>query len=626
MKSFLAGVLHSLIRMVRQRPALRAVVRILARPWAARVGTFTQNNYAMAYSTWIARHEVLDDAGRAAIRAEIATWGNPPLLSVVMPAYETSEDILRATVASVRRQIYGRWELCIADDASPSPHVAATLAALAAEDARIRWVRRETNGNISAASNSALTLAGGDWVVLMDHDDLLPETALYRIAREVVDHPDAAIIYSDEDKVDGKGVRYDPYLKGDFDPDLFLAQNSINHIGAYRRDFVERVGGFREGFEGSQDHDLALRVVSLAGPAAVRHIPAILYHWRQEGGRQSFSEAHLDRCIAASRRAVSEVLLSQGEGATIGINHLTASYHRIQRPVPDPAPLVSVIVPTRDRRELLEACLDGVLNRTDYPAIEVIVVDNESTDPGTIEYLAQIAADPRVRVLPVSGEFNYSRLNNIAVAESTGEILLLLNNDIEVMEPGWLSELVSQAVRPDVGAVGAKLLYPDNTIQHAGVLLGIGWPGGVAGHAYHRAGRDEVGPFGQLAVVREAAAVTGACLAVRQSLFEQVGGLDEHNLKVAFNDVDFCLRLREAGLRNIWTPFATLYHKESASRGDDLNGEKHRRFRREAAYMRERWGHLLDNDPFWNPNLSLKTGQRELVEEARGRPLGGERP
>lgn len=620
MRLLLAAVINRAIWLVKRYPTLHAILRTIAGRPVTRIARFARNNAGVTYKSWIARNETLDEADRASIRADIATWQDPPLLSVIMPVYETTESALAEAIASVRRQLYEHWELCIADDASPSSHVAAMLAALAAEEPRIRWMRRDVNGNISAASNSALALARGEWVVLMDHDDLLSETALYRIAREVVDHPDVAIIYSDEDKIDSNGKRYDPYFKADFDQDLFLVQNLINHLGAYRRDLVQQIEGFREGFEGSQDHDLALRALALVGPSKVRHIPAILYHWRQEADRPSFSEAHLERCISASRRAISEVLLAEGRGATVGANPLIADYHRILQPLPAPAPLVSVIVPTRDRHELLDACLEGVLHRTDYPAIEVIIVDNDSSQPQTFALFEKISKDSRVRIMHIPGEFNYSRLNNLAAAQAGGEILLLLNNDIEVIESDWLRELVSHAVRPGIGAVGAKLLYPDDTIQHAGVVLGIGWPGGVAGHVYHRARRDDPSPFGQLAIVRETAAVTGACLAVRRSLFEQVGGLDEGNLKVAFNDVDFCLRLHAAGLRNIWTPFAVLYHKESASRGDDLTGEKAKRFRREAEYMRERWGALLDNDPFWNPNLSLVTSRRELAEEPRGQP------
>lgn len=601
--------------IVRRYPKLRTALLLLLPVFRRLTSALPR----IGYADWIASHEALSDEDRARIRAEVAAWDAPPLLSVVMPAYETREALLRAAIASVQAQLYTHWELCIADDASPSAHVARTLAELAAADPRIRWVRREVNGNISAASNTALGLARGEWVVLMDHDDLLPEFALHRIADEIRRHPEAAVIYSDEDKVDERGVRSEPYFKADFDPDLLLSQNMISHLGAYRRDVLERIGGFREGFEGSQDHDLALRAVGAAGAAAVRHIPAVLYHWRQGAAASSFSESQIERCVDAARRAISEALAAAGSRAQVVPNPLVRVYHRIVHPLPEPAPLVSVIVPTRDRGELLGACMEGLLHGTDYPRIEVLIVDNESTDPGTLALLARLAEDPRVRVLPVPGAFNYSRLNNLAVAEARGEVLLLLNNDIEVIEPGWLREMVSHAVRPEIGAVGAKLLYPDDTVQHAGVLLGIGWPGGVAGHCFPNARREDPGPFGLLAVTRSVSAVTAACLAVRRSLYQEVGGLDEEGLKVAFNDVDFCLRLRERGYRNLWTPFALLYHKESASRGSDQRGEKAKRFEGEVAIMRARWGAALDDDPYWNPNLSLRTGWPDLAEPPRPR-------
>jgi len=568
----------------------------------------------LIYKDWIEVHEALQEEERARIIAEISSWQEPPLLSIVMPAYCTEESLLRAALASVKAQLYPHWELCIADDASPTPHMERILAELAASDPRIRWMRRGLNGNISAASNSALSLAKGSWVVLMDHDDLLPEIALYRLVAEIRDYPDAAIIYSDEDKVGEKGHRSDPYFKADFDPDLLLSQNMISHLGVYRRDLLEKIGGFREGFEGSQDYDLVLRALGAAGAETVRHIPAVLYHWRQGGVGASFSESQHERCVDAARRAIADALVAAGSAAQVVPNPLVPIFNRVVHPLPVPAPLVSIIVPTRDRGELLESCLDGVLHQTSYTNIEVIIVDNDSVEKDTLELLAQLSQDPRVSVLEIKGEFNFSRLNNLAVAEAQGEVVLLLNNDIEVIEPSWLTEMVSNALRPDIGAVGAKLLYPDDTVQHAGVLLGFG---GVAGHYYPNAQRDDPGPHGLLAVTRSVSATTAACLAVRRSLYEEVGGFDEEQLKVAFNDVDFCLKLRARGYRNLWTPFALLYHKESASRGSDEKGRRAKDFQNEVKTMRDRWGGALDSDPYWNPNLSLGTGWPDLAEPPR---------
>ncbi|MBW8268568.1 glycosyltransferase family 2 protein [Caldovatus aquaticus] len=596
---------------VRRRPWLKRRLLPLARPlWP----WLQPRSIGADYRQWIREHDTLSDADRAAIRAHVARLPHRPLISVVMPAFETPERFLREAIASVRAQLYPHWELCVADDASPSPHVARVLEEAARADPRIRWVRRETNGHIPAATNTALALATGEWVALMDHDDLLAERALYEVAVAINTHPDAALIYSDEDKVDARGRRNGPYFKPDFDPDLLLGQNFVNHLSVLRRDLLVAIGGLREGFEGSQDHDLVLRAVAACGARRVRHIPAVLYHWRRAAGPASFSEANLARCVDAARRAVAERLAARGVRAEVTSAPLAPAYLRVVWPLPDPPPLVSAIVPTRDRADLLGRCLEGLLHRTDYGPIEVLIADNGSEEAATHTLFATLARDPRVRVLPMPGPFNYARLNNRAVAEARGEVLLLLNNDTEVIDPGWLREMVSHAVRPEIGAVGCKLLYPNGCVQHGGVfLLGVETPSGVAGHHFVGAAGDAPGPFGQLALVRSVSAVTAACLAVRRGVFLEAGGLDEENLPVAFNDVDLCLRIRERGYRNLWTPFAVLRHWESASRGLDLEGENARRFRREADYMRRRWGPALDNDPFWNPNLSLADSMRTLA-------------
>ncbi|MBV8739531.1 MAG: glycosyltransferase, partial [Alphaproteobacteria bacterium] len=516
---------------------------------------------------------------------------------------------LRQAIASVRSQLYPYWELCVADDASPSPHVAEVLAEAAVADARIKWVRREKNGHIAGATNTVLGLATGPFVALMDHDDLLAEHALYEVAVALNAHPNADLIYTDEDHIDEAGRRHTPYFKPDWNYDLLLGHNLVSHLGVYRRSLVERLGGLRAGLEGSQDYDLALRVVAATSPDRIHHIPAVLYHWRRTGGL-SFSELYLDKCTNAARRAIVDHLQSIG-GRTAEaevLPHPTiAQWTRIRWQLPDSPPRVSIIVPTRDRASLLAQCASGVLHRTDYPDIELIIIDNDSVEPETKVLLRGLARDPRVRILPFTGPFNYSAINNFAVQQATGEIVVLLNNDTIVIGADWLREMVSHVMRPMVGAVGAKLLYPDDTIQHGGVVLGIGsFDGGpgVAGHFGHGQPRDEPGYFGQNALTRELSACTGACLALRRDVYQGIGGLDGEHLPVAFNDVDLCIRLRQRGYKIIWTPFAELYHLESASRGLDLSEEKAARFNREAAYMRKRWGLMLDNDPFYNLSFS----------------------
>lgn len=557
---------------------------------------------ASDYETWVRLYDTLDPEELAAIRADVARLTRRPLISVVMPVYNTPEPYLREALDSVLGQIYPDWELCIADDASTAPHVAPLLAAYQKRDPRIKIVRRERNGHISAASNSALELASGEFVALMDHDDRLTPHALYMVAAELNRHPDADILYSDEDKIDAEGRRYDPHFKSGFNPDLLHGQNMVNHLGVFRRSLVARIGGFREGFEGSQDYDLTLRAVEATVPERIRHIPVILYHWRVFPESAAFSTVDLPRATAAAHRALTEHFQRRGVPATVETSPATDRFTRIRYALPDPLPRVSLIVPTRDKVGLLKGCVDGLLQRTDYPDLEVIIVDNNSEEAKTFAYFDTVKKDPRVRVLRYEAPFNYSSINNFAVAQATGSIIGLINNDIEVIGADWLKEMVSHALRPEVGAVGAKLYYADNTIQHAGVITGIC---GVAGHGHKGLPRDAYGYFSRAQLTQNLSCVTAACLIMRRAVFDEVGGLDDKNLAVAFNDVDFCLRIRERGHLIVWTPFAELYHLESASRGPDTAPDKVQRFNSEVSYMRQRWGDLLAQDPYYNPNLTL---------------------
>ena len=606
-------------RSMRKNPGLRIAALTLMRPVLPTLRRVILELRWGDYRDWINNVE-----SKWLISADLAgeiikELHHQPLLTIIMPCYETPPHFLRKAIASIQAQHYPHWELCLVDDASPSNQIVQIVSELANNDRRIRVQRREKNGHISAASNTALEMARGEWVVLMDHDDLLSVTALLELAIEINKHPDSQIIYSDEDHIDAKMNRSNPYFKPDFDPDLLLGQNMVSHLGAYRRDLIVSIGGFRVGFEGSQDHDLILRASAACTPDTVQHIPSILYHWRQQAGPASFSERSLEKCLVASRLAVTDHLKGKGINASVTPAPLADIHNRIHFPLPTPTPKVSIIIPTRDCANLLEACTDGLLYRTDYQNFEILVADNGSTEDPSKQLFQKLQRLPNVKILSLPGSFNYSRLNNQAVAHATGEVLLLLNNDIDVIAPGWLTEMVSHAIRPEIGAVGAKLLYKNDTVQHAGLVLGVAWPGGIAGHYALGAPRDEPGPFGSLALLRSVSAVTGACLAVRRELYNAVGGLDEHNLAVAFNDVDFCLRLREQGYRNVWTPFAELYHYESISRGDDLSGEKLARFQKEAAFMRKRWGSALDEDPYWNPHLSLNSTFREIAKQSRRR-------
>jgi len=560
---------------------------------------------------WIPRYDRLRRREIRAIQQSTALLAYQPLLSVIMPVYNSDERWLRAAIRSVEEQLYPNWELCIADDHSTKPGVAEVLREIQARERRIKLHFRDVNGHISAASNSALALAWGEFVVLLDHDDVLPRHALAAVVHELNRHPDADIIYSDEDRLDESGRRYDPYFKPDWNAELLYGQNLISHLGVYRTAMVRKVGGFQQGFEGSQDYEMALRIIERTQPDRIRHIPLILYHWRAIEGSTALAREAKDYASAAGVRAVAEHL--QRTGGEAEAEELPHGHYRVRWRIPQQAPKVSLIVPTRDKAGLLRTCIESVRERTTYPSFEVVVVDNQSSEPAAVAYLAGLERHRGVRVLHYDAPFNYSKINNWAAGQCDGAVIGLVNNDIEVISPGWLDEMVSQAMRPEVGAVGAMLYYPNDTIQHAGVVLGVH---GVAAHLYADMPRGYAGHGGRALVTQSLSAVTGACLLVRRAAYEQVGGLDE-SLQVAFNDIDFCLRLRAAGYRNVWTPFAELYHHESASRGSEDTDEKKERFAREVDLMQQRWGEQLQFDPAYNVNLSLSSPCCELSSPPR---------
>jgi GT2 family glycosyltransferase len=382
----------------------------------------------------------------------------------------------------------------------------------------------------------------------------------------------------------------------------------ISHLGVYRRDLVVSLGGFRLGFEGAQDHDLALRSVAAVSRDEIVHIPRILYHWRAIDGSTAVSSAAKPTAVTAAQRVVTEHVRGFDIGATVEPAAEAPMFLRVRHSLPTSAPLTSIVICTRDHASLLRTAIDSICSKTTYPNYEIVVLDNGSRDPATLTYLDSISAQPGIKVIRDDSPFNYSRLNNTAVTHTRGQVLCLLNDDIEVLTTDWLEEMVSFAAQPDVGAVGARLWYPDGTLQHGGVIIGAG---GVAGHAHPRLPKGETGYFCRAVLQQELSAVTGACLVVRRDVFEEVGGLDEQ-IAVAFNDVDLCLRIRAAGYRNIWTPFAELIHHESASRGYEDNPEKLARFQREIRFMQDRWGAALGSDPHYNPNLSMRSGDYTL--------------
>lgn len=568
---------------------------------------------SLGYSVWLKNFATLSPQGLQSMRADAQVLAYRPLISVVMPVYNPPVRYLRAAVESVIAQVYQGWEICVCDDASTDPEVLAYLKTLPALDARIKVKLRETNGHISATSNDALTIAEGEWVALLDHDDLLAKDALYWVVKTLQSHGDAGVVYSDEDKIGLDGKRCDPYFKPDWSPELLLSQNYISHLGVYRRSLLESVGGFRLGLEGSQDHDLVLRCVLHLEPHQVVHIPRVLYHWRVLPGSTALANNEKSYAIDAGVRAVSDYLEASGLGGAVV--PLPNSYYRVVPSLPTEQPWVSLIIPTRNAHELVRMCLQSILEKTTYSNYDVLLVDNGSDDPDSLSYFNEVAKSPRVQVIRDDREFNFSALNNAAVLRARGEFVCLVNNDIEIITPGWLQEMVGLALRPGVGAVGARLWYPNDTLQHGGVIMGVG---GVAGHAHLGRRRGDAGYFGRAEITQNFQAVTAACLLVRKSSYLEVGGLNEEHLKVAFNDIDFCMRLVEAGLRNVWTPFAEMYHHESATRGTEDTPAKMARFEAEVSYMIQRWGHALQNDPSYSPNLSLADGQFSLAFPPRG--------
>jgi GT2 family glycosyltransferase len=578
-------------RGTRRRLALSTVARRLR---AILVGTPPASRpparprLAEQYAAWIQSNDPRPD-DLDEIRRRVPALARHPLVSVIMPVFDPEDRWLRRAVESLLAQAYPRWELCVVDDGSTAPHVAATLSQLAARDARIRARRSDRNMGIAAASNAALAMASGEYVAFLDHDDELAPHALYEVVQAIAStDPPPDIVYSDEDKLEPEGRRVEPFFKPDWSPDLLMSCNYVNHLLVVRRSLIEEVGGFRQGFDGSQDHDPLLRLVERT--TRIVHVPDVLYHWRKVPESAASSALAKPHASEAGRRAVEEAVLRRWGAGTAEI--LSPGRYRARYAI-RAAPLVSIVIPTRDRPDLLARCLRSIRERTAYSRIEIVVVDNGSTDPETTRLLERVGR--RERVVRMPGPFNWSRLSNAGASAATGDLLLFLNDDVEAIEPGWLEAMVEHAQRDEVGAVGARLLFPDGRIQHAGVLIGVG---GVATHAFLGLPADQPTYVRLAEVVRNCSAVTGACLMTSGEAFRSVGGFDER-FRVAFGDVDYCLRLRERDRLVVYTPHATLLHRESSTRGRLYPLADERLFR-------ERHGALIARgDPYYNVNFSV---------------------
>ena len=569
----------------------------------------TQQGADDQYNRYLKEIEPELDHTEEQIREWLDLNKDAPLISIIIPTYNTNSNHLRKCIESVCRQSYPNWELCICDDCSSTVSVKTILKSYQAIDPRIKLIFREKNGHICEASNDALSLATGEYVALLDHDDILADNALYWVARELQKKPQANLIYSDEDKVNDDGIRSCPHFKPAFNIDLLLSYNFISHLGVYRREILKQIGGFRVGFEGSQDHDLALRTVLESSPDQIIHIPRVLYHWRAHSGSTASNPDSKDYTTESGHRAVQHYLDEQhrrgGIKATARIkarNRFTCKWH-----IPEKPPSVELIIPTRDQAEVLNLAVDSIITKTTYTNYTITIVDNQSAEVETKDLFKKLKRKhgEKINIIKYNKKFNYSAINNYAVSKSRADIIALVNNDVEVITGEWLQELVSHTSRPDVGCVGAKLYYSNGTIQHGGVIIGIGQ---VAGHAHKYFPGDSPGYVDRLQYVQQMTAVTAACLAIRREIFNDVGGLNEQDLTIAFNDVDFCMRVHARGYRNIFTPYAELFHHESISRGAEDSPEKKERFKREINFMLNQYdiqsNGELPSDLFYNPNLT----------------------
>jgi GT2 family glycosyltransferase len=545
------------------------------------------------YRRWIARHE---PKAADLDRQRAHRFPRTPVVSVVVPVFNPPAAFLDAMVKSVLAQTYPHWELCLAD-ASTAPHVRPVLEAFTRQDRRVKVQFLPDNRGIAGNSNAALEMATGEYVALLDHDDTLAPFALYEVAVAINADPDADFLYSDEDKLDTAGERVEPNFKPDWSPDTLRSRNYICHLTVVRRELVTRVGGFRAGFDGAQDYDLVLRATEQA--RRVVHIPAVLYHWRMHAASTASNKGSKNYAFENGKRAVAEHLARLGIDASVHDGPILGTYHPIYHLRTQP--LVSVVIPNKDHPDVLARCLDS-LAKSSYANYEVLVVENGSTRPETHAYYSEIRRQPHVRILEWAKPFNYAAVNNFAANQARGELLLFLNNDIEAINPDWLEELVKLAVQPGVGAVGAKLYYADDTIQHAGIVVGMG---GVAGHSHLNFPRTAAGHGQRLLYTQNVAAVTGACLLMPRAVFTDVGGFDE-GFVLAFNDVDLCLQVLAKGYRVVWTPGAELYHLESKTRGPEDTPEKQARFKREFDLFHAKWGTFLKSgDPYYSPHFRL---------------------
>lgn len=557
------------------------------------------------YEAWLARHKV---DKRTLRRQKHSAFAQKPLISIVIPLYCTPLPYLKELLESVRRQSYENWQLCLADG-SPDDKAKEFIEKHYGREKRIVYRKLEENGGISANTNEAVALAAGEYLMLCDHDDTLEPDALYEIVKAIND-TGADVLYTDEDKVSMDGRHYfDPNFKPDFNLFRLRENNYICHIFVVKKSLTDETGLLRSEFDGAQDFDFILRCCEKA--QKITHIPKVLYHWRCHMDSTAADPSSKAYAYEAGRKAVREHYQRLGIDAKVEMTERPGWYRSHVKVQGNP--LISVIIPNKDHTDDLELCLFSMTRKSTYRNYEILIVENNSEKEETFEYYRKLPDRyPKARVLTWEKEFNYSAINNFAAKEAKGEYLLFLNNDVEILTPDWMEEMLQNCQQENVAAVGAKLYYPDDTIQHAGVVLGLG---GIAGHIMCRASKEDPGYFGRMISVQEISAVTAACMMVKKSDFDAVGGLDE-TFQVAFNDIDLCMKFRAAGKKIIFTPYAELYHYESKSRGLEDTPEKQFRFDKEVKRFQEKWAQQLEmGDPYYSPNLSVTEGDCSLRED-----------
>jgi glycosyltransferase involved in cell wall biosynthesis len=602
----LGHIARNVRQITRQQGGLKEVlaksVRVLLKSGPqglARAVHRATSKQSFSYAEWITQNEPAI-AIYSDLQVTALNWTRQPLVSIIMPTYNSPLNFLALAIESVKAQVYPHWQLCIADDASSDQRVRTFLEEAAAKDSRISIVLRAQNGHISECSNSALSIAKGEWVALLDHDDLLHPLALYELVKCLQQQPHANIVFSDEDKVDEQGARFGPYFKTEYNPELMWAQNMISHLGCYRKSVLNEIGGFRKGFEGSQDYDLALRVIQRSTPSQIVHIPKVLYHWRAISGSTALAPSEKPYAEIASRAALKEHMAAIEVPAWVGASPEVANMNRVRPELVEPNALISILIPSLDDIDSISRCIHSIKAKSSYQRYEILVINNSvlSKNNEDLTHLKELG----VKMLAYDKPFNLSAINNFAAHHAKGEYLCLMSSAIEIQTSDWMEEMLSFAQLPQAGAVGARLWNPGSKgLRHCGFITGLG---GVAGLAFAKLSRAEKGYFGRPVLHHRCSAVTAACLMIKKSTYFAVKGMDE-DLADSFNDVDFCLRLGQAGFHSVYTPHAEMTHHESTSRGVELP-DASQGHKSAVAFMNDRWGQQLTQDPFYSPNLSLE--------------------